>query len=104
MCSRGRGVGVWPPSSPTSKKNRKNRKKQKKTEKTEKTEQKPIEQDTIDYVSVAYLRFTMKFPRKNLHFFHLYFMQLFSADPTFKKVFAQENMKKPPSKVAHNCP
>ena len=44
-----------------------------------------VEQDTFDYaVSVAYLKFIIKFPRKNLHFFHLHCMQLFSAT-IFKK-------------------
>ena len=42
--------------------------------------------DKIEYVSVAYLKFIIKFPRKNLHFFHLHFIQLFSANTTiFKK-------------------
>ena len=57
-----------------------------------------VEQDTIEHVSAASLRYTSIFLRKNIYFFHLYFMDLFNADATiFKKIinsFAYENMKK----------
>ena len=45
-----------------------------------------VEQKTIENVSTAYLKFIIIFLRKNLNFFHLHFLQLFSADTTiFKK-------------------
>ena len=39
-----------------------------------------VEQDTIENVSAAYLKFIIILLRKNLNLFHLHFMQLFSAD------------------------
>ena len=65
-----------------------------------------VEQDTIENVSAAYLKFIIIILRKNSNFFQLPFMQLFSAEATIskKKYFAYENMKKTPSKVAHNRP
>ena len=67
-----------------------------------------VDQDTIDYVSTAY--FEPKKVKTNSNFFHKRdIVQLFSADATMslkisKKFFAPENMKKTPSKVAHNRP
>ena len=65
------------------------------------------EQDIIEYVSVAYLKFIIKFLRIFLNCFHLHSMQLFSADAKIlkKKIqqfFAPQNIENPPSKVAHN--
>ena len=47
-----------------------------------------VEQDTIENVSVAYIKFKMKFPKENLPFFNLHFMRLFSADA---KIFLKIN-------------
>ena len=64
-----------------------------------------VEQTTIRCVYVAYLEFIVKFPKKKLHFFHLHFMQLFSADATVFflkkcfKFFAPQNMKNSPQKL-----
>ena len=46
-----------------------------------------VEQDTIECVSVAYLKFIFKFSGKNLWFSHLYSILLFSGNATkfFKK-------------------
>jgi hypothetical protein len=41
-----------------------------------------VEQDTIECVSVAYLKFIIKFLRTNLYFSCTHFMQFFSADAT----------------------
>ena len=67
-----------------------------------------VVQDTIENVSVAYSKFIIRFPRKMLNF-HLHFIQFLSDDATISKkrdlhFFAHENMKKTPSKVAHNWP
>ena len=42
----------------------------------------PVEQDTIDCVPTAYLKFIIKYLRGKNGVFHLYDMQLVSADAT----------------------
>ena len=46
-----------------------------------------VEQDTIECVSVDYVKFIFKFSSKYLWFSHLYLMQLFSADATILKKY-----------------
>jgi hypothetical protein len=68
----------------------------------------PVEQDTIDCEYLVYLE-----PKKNqkkkiikeiLCNFIVRTLQNFRKNVNFFKNFASENMKKPPSKVAHNWP
>ena len=44
-----------------------------------------VEQDTIEFVTVTYLEFRIIFLRKSLHFYHLHFMQRYSANVTILK-------------------
>ena len=41
-----------------------------------------VEQETIENVSAAFLKFIIDFLRKKNDFFHLHFTQLFSTDTT----------------------